>query len=32
MRETSMEVDEQARAKRAFEEDRASMAGKNAGK
>jgi len=32
MRETSMEVDERARAKRAFEEDRARLAGKNAGK
>lgn len=32
MRETSMEVDEQARAKRAFEEDRARLASKNAGK
>ena len=32
MRETSMETDERARARRAFEEDRARLAGKNAGK
>lgn len=32
MRETSMEIDERERAKRAFEEDRTRLAGKNSGR